>query len=1083
MIYPLNKELAIASNRFLNPKRFLNQNQIAIMKKQKNAYCSGSLSPSRHLPGYFLRKFILSSLIVLLCVAGVQAQNKIHLKGIVKDEKGNPAANVSVTVKGSTVGVATDANGAFSIDVPSQKSVLLISSTGYQPQETVVGNKTNFVIDLAVSTSLLNEVVVVGYGTQRKATLTGSVSVIKGADIVKSPATNVSNNLVGHVPGLTAIQPSGEPGYDGSTLRIRGVNSLGNNDVLVVVDGIAGRSLDRIDPNSIENITILKDASAAIYGAQAANGVILITTKRGKMGKPEVTFNVNYGYNQPTKLPKMADAATYATMLNEIASYAGNGPVYTPTEIKKYSDGSDLWKYPNTDWFKATLKQRSQQASYNTTISGGAENLKYFVSLGAKTQEGNYYNSATKYNQYDMRANLDGKINKDISLTFDMSGRMEDRNYPVRGAGSIFRMVMRGKPNLPAFWPDGTPGPDIEYGDNPVVISTDATGYDKDKYYTLNTNLKLNINIPWVKGLSLTGTAALDKGFDFRKTWQTPWYLYTADFNNLDANGHPTLIKGKRGFDDARLYENARDEFTKTLYGLINYETKINGNHAIKLLAGSEFRKGNSDYFNAFRRYYTSTAIDQLFAGGAAEIANGGSGSVSARLNYFGRANYAYKDKYLAEFVWRYDGSYNFPETHRWGFFPGISAGWVVSEENFFKEKVHFIDRLKIRGSLGRTGNDRIQLPGSGSQLEFQYLGTYGFGNILGSPYLPFVTNGSTENQTLYETRVPNLNMTWEVADQANIGFEASLLKNKLSVEFDYFNYKRSSILIRRNASVPSSTGITLPPENIGKVKNAGFDFTVTYKDAINRDFNYSVSINGGLAKNQIVFWDETPGAPIYKQSTGHPINTGVYYQAMGIFADQAAIDKYPHWSGAKSGDIIFKDVNGDGKIDANDQVRSDKSNVPTFTGGINLNLQYKGFDLTILVQGAAGAVNYISTESGEIGNFLQSFADGRWTVNNTTSDKPRTFNRGNEYWASNGNTYFLKKTDYIRLKNVQFGYTLPKKILTKSGIQLLRIFLSGYNLLTYSPDYTDFDPEASAGSGQSYPLQRVVTAGLTLTF
>lgn len=1051
------------------------------MKTHPNVYCSASSGLLRGFNEHFFSKFLFFSLTVLLSM-GVTAQNKIHVNGIVKDEKGVPTSNVSVIVKGTTTGVTTNADGAFTIDVPNAKSVLEVSSAGFKTQEMVVGNKTNFSIDMVVSASQLNEVIVVGYGSQKKATLTGAVSTIKGTDVVKSPATNVSNSLVGRVPGLTAVQGSGEPGYDGSTLRIRGVNSLGNNDVLVVVDGIAGRSLERIDPNAIESITILKDASAAIYGSQAANGVILITTKRGKLGKPEITFNASYGYNQPTKIPKMADAATYGTMLNEIASYAGSAPKYTDAEIQKFADGSDLWRYPNTDWFKSTLKSKSQQASYNVTLSGGAENLKYFVSLGAKTQEGNYFHSATKYNQYDMRANLDGKISKDVTISFDIAGRMEDKNYPVRGAGAIFRMVMRGKPTLPAYWPDGTPGPDIEYGDNPVVISTDASGYDKDKFYTLNTNLKLNINIPWVQGLSVSGTAAIDKGFDFRKNWQTPWYLYTADFNVLDANGNPTLTPGKRGFDDARLFQNASDGITKTFYGLINYQTKIAGNHNVKFLVGSELRKGNNEYFNAFRRFFPSTAIDQLFAGGAAEINNGGSGSNVARLNYFGRVNYSFKDKYLAEFVWREDGSYNFPEDHRWGFFPGISAGWVVSEENFFKDNVHAIDHLKIRGSWGQTGNDRVQLGPNATPLEFQYLSTFGYGNILGSPYLPFITNGTVENQTLYETRVPNPNITWEVADQANIGFEASLLRNRLFVEFDYFNYKRSSVLVQRNASVPNSAGITLPPENIGRVKNAGYDFTVTYRNSP-KEFNYSISLNGGYAKNSIVFWDESPGAPNYKQSTGHPMNTGVYYQAIGIFADQSAIDKYAHWSGAKPGDVIFKDVNEDGKIDANDQVRSDKSSVPTFTGGINIGLDYKGFDLSILTQAAAGAVNYINTESGEIGNFLESFAVGRWTPTNPSSTKPRTFNRGNEYWVGNNNTYFLKKTDYIRLKNLQIGYSLPKRLSDKAGIRLLRVYLSGYNLLTYSPDYKDFDPEASSGGGQSYPLQRVVTAGLTLTF
>ncbi|WP_240312827.1 TonB-dependent receptor [Flavihumibacter solisilvae] len=997
----------------------------------------------------------------------------ITVRGKVTNEQGQPLEGVSVNIKGSKSGTVTSATGEFELEVP-EGSVLVVSSIGFDSKEVTVNGNEPISLKMIPSSKGLEDVVVIGYGTSKKTTLTGSVSSVKGRELIQSPATNVSNSLVGRLPGLTAVTGSGEPGYDGSTLRIRGMNTLNNNDVLVVVDGIAGRSLDRIDPNSIESVTVLKDASAAIYGAQAANGVILVTTKRGKLGKPEISFNVNFGYNQPTRIPKMADAATYATMLNEIAAYNGSPAKYTDEEIRKFSDGSDLWKYPNTDWFDETLKKRSAQNAYNVTVSGGTDAMRYFVSLGAKTQEGNYYNSATKYNQYDFRSNLDGKINKYMSLAVDVAGRLEDRNYPVRGAGSIFRMVMRGKPTLPAYWPDGTPGPDIEYGDNPVVISTDATGYDKDKYYVLNTNLKLNISVPGVKGLTLTGNASFDKGFDFRKTWQTPWYLYTWDYNTYDADGNPVLVKGKRGFDDARLNEYSRDEITKTFYGLANYDTKIAGDHGIRLMVGSELRKGNADYFNAFRRYYASTAIDQLFAGGAAEINNGGSGWVNARLNYFGRVNYAFREKYLAEFVWRYDGSYIFPEQNRWGFFPGVSLGWRVSEEPFFANNINFIDNLKIRGSWGQTGNDRI--------LEWQYMTTYAYGNFISSPYFPFVTNGSTENQTLYETRIPNLDVTWEKADQANIGFDMTMLSNRLSIEADYFNYKRSNILYPRNASIPASAGLTLPPENIGIVVNRGFDFNITYRNGT-RDFSYSVGLNGGYAKNKIQFWDEAPGAPEYQRSTGHPMSTGLYYEAIGVFHDASELDKYPHWSGAKPGDLIFADLDKNGVIDPDDRKRVDKSTVPTFTGGLNLSLQYKGFDLALLFQAATGAVNYINTESGEIGNYLQSFADGRWTTGNPTSDKPRAFNRGNEYWASNNNTYFLLKTDYVRLKNLQLGYTLPVSLTQKAGMQQMRLYISGYNLLTYSPDYKDFDPEASAGSGQSYPLQRVLSAGATLTF
>lgn len=1000
--------------------------------------------------------------------------NIVH--GKVTDSSGHALAGVSVGVKGTTIGTLSDGGGNYSIDVP-KNGTLEFSYVGYATQEVPVNRRSEIDVVMEVTVSSLDQVVVVGYGTAKKATLTGAISSIKGTDVIKSPATNVSNDLAGRLPGLVAIQPSGEPGNDGSTLRIRGLNTLNNNNVLVVVDGIAGRSLDRIDPYSIESITILKDASAAIYGAQAANGVILITTKRGRLGKPEITFNINVGYNQPTHIPKMANAATYATMLNEIASYSSAQLPYRQDDIQKFADGSDPWGHPNTDWFGAVIKNRSAQNDYNMTVSGGTDAMRYFVSLGSKTQEGNYYHSATNFKQYDFRSNLDGKITKDISLAFDVSGRMEDRNYPTRSAGDIFRMLMRGKPTLPAYWPDGTPGPDIEQGNNPAVITTDATGYDRDKRYTLNSNLKLNFDIPWVKGLSITGNAAIDKGFDYHKLWQTPWYLYTWNGSSRDANGKPLLVKGKRGFDAPELNISSQDNIGTTVNGLINYDRTF-GDHSIKFLAGIEEVKGHGDNFSASRQHYVSPAIDQLFAGASLDKDNNGSGYINSRLSYFGRVDYSFKEKYLAEFVWRYDGSYIFPSNGKqFGFFPGVSAGWVVSKEGFFKSVLDVVNFLKLRGSWGQTGNDRIP--------EWQYLATYAYGNFLGQPYYPFVTGDGVEHQTLYETRVPNPNITWEVANQTDFGFDASLLNNKVSVTADYFNYLRSHILIPPSASIPLSAGFNPPYENIGKVRNKGFDFNVSYSDQIGK-LNFTIGINGGYAKNRIIFWDETPGAPDYQKSTGHPMNTSLYYIAEGVFPDSASVVKVPHWEGARPGDIIFKDVNGDGQINAKDRTRIDKNNVPTFTGGLSLNLRYGQFDMSVLLQGATGAVNYISTESGEIGNFLQSFASGRWTVDNPSTTQPRTFNRGNEYWFNQNNTYWLHKTDYLRLKNLQIGYSLSHNLTQKLGIQDFRIYVSGYNLLTYSPDYKDFDPEASGsglGSGVSYPLQRVVSAGLSVKF
>ena len=440
-------------------------------------------------------KMLLSLVLLMVLMSGMAFAQQKLVTGKVSDESGASVPGVSVVVKGTTTGTVTDIDGKYSLNVPANSQLLIFSFVGMIPQEVAIGQKK--VIDVTMKTEVLGveEVIVVGYGVQKKATATGSAVSTKGAEIQKSPAVNLTNSLVGRLPGLTSVTRSGEPGNDGSTLRIRGGNTLGDNNPLIVVDGIANRSMERINSADIENITILKDASAAIYGAQAANGVILITTKRGASGKPKVTLNVNTGFNQPTRIPEMADATQYSTMLNEIAYYKdkklGRFQKYSADDLTKYADGSDPWGHPSTDWFGEVFKPWSSQNQQNASISGGTENMKYFIALGAQYQDANYKNSATNYKQYNFRTNIDGKINKYVSVAFDVAGREELRNYPTRSAGSIFRMLMRGKPNMPAYWPDGTPGPDIEYGDNPAVTTTAATGYDMDKRYILESNFRL----------------------------------------------------------------------------------------------------------------------------------------------------------------------------------------------------------------------------------------------------------------------------------------------------------------------------------------------------------------------------------------------------------------------------------------------------------------------------------------------------------------------------------------------------------------------------------------------------------------
>lgn len=990
---------------------------------------------------------------------------KRTISGIVKDESGEPVPGVSVVIKGTTRGTLTDIKGSYKIDLAEGDKVISFSFIGMTTQDITIGTNDVINVTMKVETVGVDEVVVVGYGVQQKVTATGSVVSAKGEELAKSPSVNMTNNLIGRMPGLTAVSRSGEPGYDDAVLRIRGSNTLGDNSPLVVVDGVPNRSLARINPNDIENITVLKDASAAIYGSQAANGVILVTTKRGALGKPKITLGMNTGVTQPTKIPDMANAAQYASMLNEIAFYKspdnGRYQVFSEDDIQKYSDGSDPWGHPNTDWFSAVFKPWAAQNQENASISGGTENMKYFLSLGAIYEDGIYRRSATNYKQYNFRTNIDGRVSKNINLSFDVAGREEIRDFPTRSAGSIFRMLMRGKPNMPAYWPDGTPGPDIEYGDNPAVTSTSATGYDKGKTYVLESNLRAVVDIPWISGLSITGNASFDKTFLFHKKFETPWYLYT-----WDGNPEHITVKGKRGLDAPQLSEDMADGQNLNMNIYATYEKTFSEKHTIKAMAGTESRSGHRDVFSAFRKNYISSAVDQLFAGASDQyMANDGSATQNAYLSYFGRLNYDLSKKYMAEFVWRYDGSYKFPSSKRFGFFPGISAGWRMSEENFWKDNLAFINDFKLRGSWGQTGNDRI--------ADYQYLTTYGYQS--GKTY---VYNG-VDNKLLLETKIPNPNVTWEVANEANIGFDALLLDNKFSVSFDYFNNLRTQILIQRNASIPSSTGLVLPPENIGKVKNRGFEGVVSYHSNFG-ELKYNVSVNGSYSKNEIVFWDETPGVPAYQKSTGRPMGSALYYQAIGVFKDQAAVDAYPHWAGARPGDIIFKDVNDDKKIDGLDRVMNEKTNFPRFIGALSINLTYKRFDLSMLFQGALGSVQYVNPESGDIGNYYKLYADNRWTPENPSTSYPRAWNRDEEYWRSQANTFWLQNMNYVRLKNMEVGYTLPASVNNALGIDGLRVYVNGLNLLTISKEKL-IDPEVEQGT--SYPLQRVISGGITLTF
>ena len=1082
-------------------------------KRLGDSHCYAHFFPNLFLP-------IVVMLLISFTASSVFAKNNPlydkTITGTVVDETGQPLAGVSVLLKGTNTGVVTNAAGVFTIHVPDAGGTLIVSHVGFVDQEVITGERTEISVTLVTSKSeQLTDVVVVGYGTQKRVTVTGAVAQVKGAELAKTPTTNLSNTLAGRLSGVTAINYSGEPGYDGAAIKIRGTNSIGNSDALVVVDGVPNREggLERINAADIESISVLKDAAAAIYGSRAANGVILVTTKRGKSGKPVLSYTFNQGWAQPTRIPKMSNVIEYGEMRNELAVYenlppdqwkAGydaliatgsytrtdNGAIikspegFTPDDMTKYRDGSDPWLHPNTDWFGTVFKNWSPQVKHNVQVTGGSENVRYLASLGYQNQDGYYKNSATGYKQYDLRLNLDAKINQYINVTVGLLGREEYRHFPTRSASDIFWMLMRGKPNEQAVWPNGLPGRDIEYGNNPVVITTNQTGYNNDKKDYIQSNGKLEILVPGITGLKLTGMAAIDKTFFNNKSWQTPWYLWQWN-GAFEADGTtPVLVKTLRSnFTDARLSQSSATELSINLTGQLDY-AKSFGDHNVSFLAGVQRETVQNEGFSAYRRYFISTALDQLFAGGDAEKDNGSSAWDRARLSYYGRVNYNYHEKYLAEFLWRYDGSYIFPQVKRFGFFPGVSAGWRISEEPFFKNNVSFVNNLKIRGSWGQMGAEPYyQL--TSTLAEYQFLSTYGY-----SKYVI----GDNVTKTLYETRLANPNFTWEVGNNSNIGIDASFLNSRLSLELDYFYNVRTGALIQNTGEVPATLGAALPPENLGKLSNKGLDFKLSYSDNAGQ-LSYSVSLTGGFNNNKVLSWSETPNTPDYQKYTGKRLGSSgqawLVYESDGVFVDQAAIDAnkidYSEVAGElRPGDLKIKDINGDGKIDWQDQVRMNQTRDPYLTGGLSGSLQYKGFDFSFLLQGAAGGLQYFGTgSSGDIGNYLQYVYDHHWSVDNPSSTDPRIASRNNTWYTGGGawnNDYWLRNSNYIRLKNAELGYTIPLPQNIKRTISNIRVFVNGFNIVTWDK-MKIWDPESSANEGVQYPQSRIINIGGTITF
>ncbi|RYD94625.1 MAG: SusC/RagA family TonB-linked outer membrane protein, partial [Sphingobacteriales bacterium] len=839
--------------------------------------------------------------------------------------------------------------------------------------------------------------------------------------------------------------------------------------------------LERLDPNDIESLSVLKDASAAIYGNRAANGVILVTTKRGKTGKPTISYSFNQGFSTPTRLPKMADAATYAQIMNEIGldSNPGGGPnqSYTNEQIEKFRNGSDPLLYPNTDWIAETLKDVALQNQHSLSVSGGGQDVKYFLSLGKIYQDGLYKNGVTKYNQYNFRSNVDANISKYLKVGLSLSGREESRQFPIAGAGDIFRSVYRAKPIVSAFYPNGLPTRGIE-GSNPALQVTDIGGTIDNPSQIFNGILKASFLIPGVEGLSVDGFYSVDKANRFSKNFNKPYVLYQYD---QGSDTYQNSIVGGNN-SKATLLESHTNESLITANIKLNYARRF-GKHDINTFVGYEQSRTHIEFFDAQRFNFLSTQLPELSQGGTAatDYLNSGYSSNYNRRSVISRLGYSYDEKYLFEGQLRIDGSSYFPEGKQYGYFPSASAGWRISKENWFKDNVKFFDDLKFRVSFGTLGSD-ITNP-------FQFYDNY---SLVGNGFVASDPGSGTAviQPNINLIKLANPNITWEVAKKLDFGINAIFLKN-FTFEAIYFQQKRSAILLARNASLPGSSGIVnpfgsdplVPSENIGKVNSEGFEGTLGYSHTGNK-FSWGVSGNITYAKSKIIFIDEAAGTLDYQRQTGGPLNTYLLYNAIGIFRTQAELDAYPHVPGAKVGDLKYLDHNGDGVINADDQTRTKYGNIPQITYGFSFNASYANFDVSLLFSGQAQVSQYVLPEAGSVGNFYSSWADNRFSATNTNGTFPRVTDRasaaisGGQY----NNTFWLNNASFLRLKNVELGYNFTAPFVSKIGIGGLRIYASAFNLFTFSK-VKDYDPEGTSGSGQFYPQQRIINIGANVKF
>lgn len=985
----------------------------------------------------------------------------VTVTGKVTDELNNPLPGVNVLVKGTTTGTTTNSDGLYTLTVPDENSTLVFSFIGYTTQEVALGSQSEINVTLQPDIKSLQEVVVVGYGTQKKVNLTGSVSSVSSSDLENRPITQASQALAGLASGVTVSQGSGRPGNDGSSITIRGIGtfSAAGTSPLVLVDGLAS-SMNEVDPNNIKSISVLKDAaSASIYGTRAANGVILIETKRGQSGKLQVSYNNYIGWQKVTELPEFLESWEYAQLRNEANVNAGQGRTYSDDEIEKFRSGSDPDNYPNVPHLKNLVTSGSGfQHNHNVSLMGGDGKNSYLFSLGYLHQDGIVREN--NYNKYNFLLNFNSDLSEKLKLKVNLSGNTANTDEPRQFTGEMTSMIgfaVREGPIYAGKKSDGTYGYQDNYSPE-AWLDSESFVNRKNKYFLGGAELSWEI----FNGFTLSGKMG---------------YNYTSYTNNSFAS---TFVFDQfKSVGPNNLTVTSGDNSLLTLQSLAQYSKKI-GSHNFNVLAGFSQEEFRQDWASAYRDAFPNNQLYELNAGAASNMQASGSASEWGLRSYFGRLNYTFKEKYLFEANARYDGTSRFPSKGRWGLFPSFSIGWRISEESFISENIGWIDNLKLRASWGELGNQNI------GEYPYQNRLTLGQNYSFGGE----LTSGARV------VTLANPDITWETTTISNIGIDFDVMEGKLGLVVDYFDKTTSDILY--NISVSRVLGLNTSEVNAGEVKNTGIEILLNYRAQIG-DLKLGFIPNFSYVKNRVtklaggIQQDISRGLYV-----GQPLNAIYGYVADGLFVDATDVSAYPAQPySAQPGFVRYKDINGpagvpDGKVDATFDRTVIGSTFPKISYGATITAEYKGFDFSVLLHGLGGYEKQMGSYQAFAfynGGQIQRWqADGRWTESNPDPNaiypKVTSLNMGSGTIQTS--TFWNRNASFLRLKNLQIGYSLPSGLTDKLHITRLRIFASGQNLFSINDFYKGWDPEMNQSTGDNspfYPITSVYTFGVNVKF